>query len=147
MIDVWDADSMHHLGSTSLDLSRLMHSGQPNMDSIMIDEHLDISVVELIDEAPNSLGKASVNSTKPAPHSFIPKSNMIGKLHLRMASLKRRETVELNSKIDSNKMYSLVLPNFRDGLSSRPESIRQGERVRNAIMNLLILFYFKNFFI
>ena len=141
-IDVWDGDSLLHLGVCTVPLKSVLRQGKAG---VTVDEDLDIIWTEFPDDSPQpsmprSSSVSSQLSTASGSLHTTKKTKVmnVGKLHLRLTNIARsagRDSRVTYAK-DLNKVSlkdSVIIHDYHDAIRHRLEHISLPKRVSYLI--------------
>ncbi len=141
-VDVWDGDSLLHLGVGSVPVKSALRQGR---SAVQVDEDVDIIWTELPDDSshglPRSASVASQMSTASgATGSRKSKMINVGKLHLRMTNIGRsadKVSTQLSYGKDNQKLSlkeEVVVHDYHDAIRHRLDKTVLPHRVRLHII-------------
>ena len=136
-IDVWDADSLLHLGVCTVPLKSVLRQGKAG---VTIEEDLDIIWTEFPDDSPqpamprSSSISSQLSTASGSLNARKTKVMNVGKLHLRLTNIAR--SAGRDSRItyakDVNKLSlkdSVVIHDYHESIRHRLEHVSLPKRV------------------
>ena len=143
-VDVWDGDSLLHLGVCSVPIKAALRQGR---SAIQVDEDVDIIWTELPDDSNQGLPRSSSVASQMSTASGMAgsrKSKMInvGKLHLRMTNIGRsadKVSTQLSYAKDNQKLSlkeEVVIHDYHGAIKHRVDKTITPHRVKQCFSGI-----------
>ena len=141
-VDVWDGDSLLHLGVCSVPIKATLRQGRA---AIQVDEDVDIIWTEFPDDSNQGLPRSSSVASQMSTASGVTgsrKSKMInvGKLHLRMTNIGRsadKVSTQLSYAKDNQKLSlkeEVVIFDYHGAIKHRVDKTITPHRVSQCFL-------------